>query len=237
MNNTTLLKKLLLPYNIGQNKIHIGPKYDGGYVLSKEILDNTDAVYSLGIGTECGFDYQLAELGYPIFMYESSHSTPPKQHENFHYKQLFINAEVLEKEIEFNGHKNKNLLLAMDIEGGEYQIFSTIPDSVLFNFKQIVFEVHDVLHNPNLAYILERLNHSYKLIHIHTNNNCIRSGAFSSGMSDGVPNVLELTYVHKSQYKAIPTIWDTCSPINDLDYKNQLDLDDVELNWWLNLHN
>ncbi len=80
---------------------------------------------------------------------------------------------------------------------------------------------------------MEKLNRNYCLIHIHTNNNCIRPGAYSSGMVDGVPNVLELTYIHKSEISEEPKVWVSISPIDGLDYKNQIDLPDVELNWWV----
>jgi hypothetical protein len=234
MNNTSTLKQLLLPYDIGHSKIHVGPKYDGGYVLSKELLDTTDAIYSLGIGGECGFDFELAELGYPIYMYESSHSAPPMAHKNFFYKQMVANSTSIKTEIEQNNHTGKRLLLAMDIEGGEYELLANIEDSVLFQFKQLTFEVHNVLYNSKIIPILERLNNNYVLIHIHTNNNCIRPGAFSSGVIDGVPNVIELTYIHRDEYTQPPVVWTCSSPIENLDYKNQLDLPDVELNWWMN---
>ena len=233
MNNIDILKKLLTPYDVGHTKIRIGPQHDGGYVVSKTLLAKTDAVYSLGVGTECGFDLELAQAGLPIYMFESSHPSPPLTHPNFFYTQAFVNSEVLERAVISNSHISSNLLLAMDIEGGEYSLLSAISDEFLFKFKQISFEVHDVLNNPSLISILEKLNNHYILIHIHANNNCIRPGAFSSGIVDGVPNVLELTYVHRSEVSNDPTISSVGSPIKDLDFKNQQDLPDVELNWWL----
>ena len=233
MNNITRLKELLTPYNIGHKKIHVGPEYDGGYVISENCLKATDAVYSLGIGTECDFDLQLAEQNYIVYQYESSFPAPPRVHPNFRYKQLHIGPGTLESEVENNNHLNSNLLLSMDIEGGEYEVLLNLKDSTLHNFKQIVFEIHDVLYNSNVIPLLERLTKSHCLIHIHANNNCIRQGAYSSGVHDGVPNVMELTYVHHSEYTQSPAKWDTESPINNLDFKNQIDLPEVSMNWWL----
>jgi hypothetical protein len=52
-------------------------------------------------------------------------------------------------------------------------------------------------------------------------------------MVDGIPNVLELTYVSRSEISETPKVWTSKSPIDGLDFKNQLDLPDVELNWWI----
>lgn len=230
MNDITQLKKLLTPYDLKHEKIRIGPKYDGGYVVDYDVLKQIDAVYSLGIGTECDFDLQLATMGYPIFMYEANFPEPPKKHDNFHYKQMFITSETIAAEFINNNHTDdKNLMLSMDIEGGEYELIGNISLENLGKFSQIVMEIHDVLHNPYAPYILEKINTQFLLCHIHANNNCISPGAFSSGMIDGMPNVLELTYINKN------TLIDSQSyPIENLDYKNQQHLPDVALNWWVN---
>lgn len=233
MNNTKQLKEILTPFDIGHTKIHLGPHYDGGYVISQDCLQVTDAVYSLGIGGECDFDLELANRGYKIYQYEAHSDGPPKQHDNFHFTRMFMNGENFQTEIIKNEHNNSSLLLSMDIEGGEYDLLLRTPELVLDRFNQICFEIHDVLHNPNIYSLLNKITKQFILVHIHANNNCIRFGAYSSGMSDGLPNVLELTYVHRKFITQEPKIQQQACPVPGLDYKNQFDLPEVDLNWWL----
>lgn len=233
MNNTKTIKEILTPFDIGHSKVHLGPHYDGGYVVSETCLANTKAVYSLGIGTECDFDLELAQRGLPIYQYEAHTNGPPKQHENFHFSRMFMTAQTFEQELHRAQHQPQSLLLSMDIEGGEYDLLINTDTTSLDKFNQLCFEIHDVLYNTEIYTLLNKINKQFVLIHIHANNNCIRSGAFSSGIRDQLPNVLELTYVHRNCVNQTPTVSKQACPIIGLDFKNQLDLEEVVLDWWI----
>lgn len=233
MNNVDKLKEILTPFDIGHSKIHLGPQYDGGYVISQDCLEKTDAVYSLGIGGECDFDLDLANRGFQIYQYEAFSEGPPKHHNNFHFTKMFMNGQNFKTEIVKNRHIDSSLFLSMDIEGGEYDLLNLTPESLLKCFNQICFEIHDVLYNPNIFSLLNKITSQFILIHIHANNNCIRPGAYSSGIFEGLPNVLELTYVNRELIKQDPKIQVHTCPINNLDFKNQPDLPEVTLNWWV----
>jgi hypothetical protein len=233
MNDTNTLKQLLTPYDVGHTKVHIGPEEDGGYVISYDCLEKTDAVYSLGVGEVCGFDVELANKGYKVYQYEAAHAKPFVDHENFVYNQMFMTGDNFSQELISNGHEGKTLMLSMDIEGGEYDLIIKTPIEVLDQFNQIAFEIHDVLFNPNVETILRKLEERFVLTHIHANNNCIRFGAYSSGMKDDVPNVLELTYINRRDITVEPTVSKRKCPDPNLDFKNQFDLPEVELKWWL----
>ena len=135
MNNTSIIKELLTPYDVGHKKIRFGPIKDGGYVISENLIKETDAVYSLGIADNCGFDLSMAELGFKVHMFESSHSNPPVTHPNFIFKQMFMNSSNMNNEIKTNNHLGKRILLKMDIEGSEYELFENIDIDVFLDFK------------------------------------------------------------------------------------------------------
>lgn len=233
MNDINTLKKLFTPYDVGHTKIHVGPQEDGGYVISYDCLEKTDAVYSLGVGEVCGFDVELADKGYKVYQYEAAHAKPFVDHANFVYKQMFMTGDNFSSEIVANGHQDKTLMLSMDIEGGEYDLIIRTPIEVLDQFNQIAFEIHDVLYNPSVETIINKLNEKFVLTHVHANNNCIRFGAYSSGMKDGMPNVLELTYINRKNITVEPTVSKQKCPDPNLDFKNQWDLQEVELDWWI----
>jgi hypothetical protein len=233
MNNINSLKQLLTPWDVGHKKIRIGPNEDGGYVLSEDCLAKTTAVYSLGVGPECRFDLELANRGHRIYQYESAHPRPLVDHKNFIYKNLFITGETFVEELTANSHPDKNLLLSMDIESGEYNLIGDTPSIVLGQFNQIVLELHDVLHNKNVEQLLHKLNERFVLIHLHANNYCNLPGAYSGGMFDGLPNVLELTYVNRREIKSVPVVSKQQCPDPVLDHRNYTGLPDILMNWWI----
>jgi hypothetical protein len=231
-NNTSTIKKILTPYEIGHTKIRIGPNEDGGYVISRNCLEKTDFVYSLGIGENCGFDVDLANKGYKVFQYESEYEVPFVNHENFVYKKMSVSGDNFATEVISNGHQDKNLMLSMDIEGGEYELILKTPSQILNNFNQIVFEIHDVLYNPDLENTLKKISENFILIHIHANNNCLNEGAYGYGIEDEVPNILELTYVNRKFVSKEPTISRARCPHPKLDFKNHSYFPEVSMKWW-----
>ena len=52
---------LLKIYDTEFNKIRIGPKYDGGYILLDEFLKKKNSLISLGVGDDIAFDLDFLE--------------------------------------------------------------------------------------------------------------------------------------------------------------------------------
>ena len=217
-----LVKRLLVPRNIGHDKIRIGPKHDGGYVVSRQCLENTTAVYSLGIGDDVEFDTEIAERGLPVYQYDGTIEQLPKLHENFHFKSLMMDSQTLTTEIHLNNHaSSENLLLKMDIEGYEYELIGNIDWKILDCFNQIVFEMHGCVNLDMVLPLLQKMSQQFVLIHLHSNNNDYRS-------NNGIPNVLELTWVNNRCFSST-----TSCPIIGLDYANFNDRPELLLDWWL----
>ena len=87
----------------------------------------------------------------------------------------------------------------MDIEGQEYEILASLPDSVLGRFKCIVLEIHGlqlVGSREGLAFLestIRRLLYNFDVAHFHGNN--YANALDIAGLR--IPPVGELTLVRK----------------------------------------
>lgn len=222
------IKRLLVPRNLGYEKIRIGPNSDGGYVVSKQHLQQTSIVYSLGIGDNCDFDCDLADRGLTIYQFDGSIKEPPKYNKNFIFNELKITAKTFSEYFVVNKHlTEKNILLKMDIEGGEFEFFRNIDWKILDCFNQIVFELH--VKKESDAYtakLLQKLSCQFVLIHIHAHEG--HPPKVKWNHETDIPDYLELTYVNNT---CIPV--ESASPIFGLDFPNRVGSSEVKLNWWL----
>lgn len=144
----------------------------------------------------------------------------------------------------FQAHKQKynlddaKILLKIDIEGGEYDIFNEAFFDELGNVSQIVIEFHFIKDRfSQFINIIEMLLVSFELIHIHGNN---ISGYFEVNCTDLegdkslmiIPNVMEMTFVKRNDIN--DSEFD-CKhidyPIKGLDFPNNPNEDDIELNF------
>lgn len=214
-----------------------GNKGDGGYV-TLNAFPKDSIVYSFGIGTDCGWDYAMAQKGMDIFMYDHTISRLPLSHKNFHFFKVgiadkegydnFGKVNSFENLIRENGHKeHHNIILKIDVEGAEFDSFLATPEATLAQFSQIIFEFHwfqDNLSQKKLD-VLKKLNITHQVVHLHGNNYS------TAGNVDGVfiPNVLEVTYVRKSDHN-----FSTCRdffPRKELDFPNNKHAPDIQLGY------
>jgi hypothetical protein len=63
------------------------------------------------------------------------------------------------------------------------------------------------------------------LVHIHGNNNSLK-------ISDGIADVLELTYIRKDCMSDNPNRSFIPCPINGLDHRNSHDRPEINMDWW-----
>lgn len=111
-----------------------------------------------------------------------------------------------------------NIFLKIDIEGGEYPWLLQIEDAQLSKFKQIVIEFHGITNDGyNCTYAdkvkcLENLSRTHYIVHAHGNNN--------GPVVNNIPDVIELTYVNKKYFDAVPEMNTQPLPIDNLDFPN-----------------
>ena len=91
---------LLIPKQvIGKEKILIGGKRDGSYVILND-FKNIKVAYSFGISKMIQFDKYLADRGIDVYMYDHTIKSLPYSNKKFHWKKIGI-----------SGKKNNNKLL------------------------------------------------------------------------------------------------------------------------------
>ena len=147
------LLRLLRPHRLqGTRKVRLGRHFDGGYVML-DLLEGTEAAYSLGINDDVSWDMDVAARGVPVFMYDHTIERLPAEHPLFNWKRIGVGGrsdpekriETLTELIHENGHDDAtNLVLKCDIEGAEWDMYGETSNQVLRKFKQIVTEVHEL---------------------------------------------------------------------------------------------
>ncbi len=223
----------LKPYYVGE-KIRLGRANDGGYVLPKQLLQDSECLFSYGINNDITFDEHYIQLtGKKVYAYDhtieniySKHpdlftwykeglsGTNKEQTDNFlnHYRQLKL---------------SKRVLLKIDVEGCEYEWLENTDIQKLASITTgIVIEFHylsDETYRNRFITILENLNKHFYLCHVH-GNNCGSTFEYKGYI---VPEVLELTFISKEIIKDVEL--DKASYPTELDSPNAAQLKDYVL--------
>jgi hypothetical protein len=230
MNNLDLLKVYKF-----DKKIRLGVNTDGGYVLA-DLDTNYDCYISAGIFNEESFSRDFINkyntnknnnYGFDgtINEYPYNYTT------NIQFIKKNINSfnNDNNSNLSFLTNKYNNIFLKMDIEGGEYPWLLQIDEKQLNKFKQIVIEFHGITNdgwgckNSQKAICLEKLAKTHFIIHAHGNN--------YGSVVNGIPDVIELTYVNKNYFNSVPEFNQKPLPIPNLDFSNS-GLSDINLNFY-----
>jgi hypothetical protein len=196
----------------GLKKIRIGNREaDGGYVMADD-FEGIDGALSLGIGHDISWDLEMCQHGVDIYQYDHTVEAPDagKDNPRLHFHQCGICGsegqhpkmktigEVLSQEM---AHHTGDLILKIDIDGYEWEVFEKMPVEILQRFRQICIEIHTPLGRPsqsdrrlrNLG-VLRKLNSIFAPVHLHANN------ASPPRVFCGyeVPKLLEITYIRRS---------------------------------------
>jgi len=209
---------------LGINKIRIGKKSDGGYILLDDFKD-VKIAYSLGISREISFDKVLADKGIDVYMYDHTIKKLPFENPRFHWKKVGIsgkneknkNMKKLSDLIKENGHINEhNMILKLDIESYEWDLFKELSINIISQFKYIVGEFHfNEKKKFNYYEILTKIQKTHQIFHLHCNN-C--AGKIINLYGYKICSLLEISLILKKDYH-FNKINETF-PIEGIDYKN-----------------
>ena len=219
----------VLHYN---NKIRLGCKKDGGYVIAN--VPKYDCYISAGVSNEESFSRDFINKfkmnKYNSFAFDGTiKSYPYKYTKNITFIKKNISSHKNNKKVNLHGLINhyNNIFLKMDIEGCEYDWLLSLNENKLNKFKQIVIELHGINDDSwGISYnkkieCLKLLSKTHHIIHIH-GNNCSR-------VQNGIPDVMEVTFVRKQLLNE--TILNCIPlPIKDLDYPCNTKKPDIVLN-------
>lgn len=198
--------KIARPFTTNHELIRIGGRGDGGYLVPND-LDGIKACFSPGVNTTADFEEKMAELGIPSFMADYSVDGSPINNPLFDFEKKFLGNKsdkiymTLEDWVSRKAPKDGDLILQMDIEGGEYPTIEAAPLDVLKRFRIIVIEFHRLRRLRDQAWYykilstFEKLNKDFHIVHIHPNNYS-RLGIYR-GVK--IPGVMEFTFLRKDR--------------------------------------
>ena len=211
------------------NKIRVGRNADGGYVIAD--VGDYDSYISCGIGGDDSVSNIVIDK-YKIqnnFAYDGTIEEYPKNgYPGMNFFKKNIGETNTDKTTNLKDilSSYSNILIKMDIEGGEYDWINSLSESELLKIKQLVIEFHGV--NPDTPHqdwgclnskkpaLFKKLTTTHCLIHAHGNN----FSKLSQTDNIKVPNVIELTYVRKDVMNGKFSLNKTPLPIKHLDYPN-----------------
>jgi len=216
-NRAKALIDLLKVFEVENGKyVRKGTRCDGGYVMLDHAINNS-IVYSLGIGWDVSWDLDMANIGCQVYQYDHTIEKLPLENPNFHWSKLGIgtannndqNFETISSLILKNGHAHReDLILKIDIEGGEWEILEEIEENVLCQFSQIVGEFHNLFGIADadkgriILNVFETLNKHFQLIHLHVNN----SGSVGNIGGITIYETYELTYVRRRDHSFVKSM-------------------------------
>jgi hypothetical protein len=215
----------LHPVSCEKELVRMGPEGDGGYLVPDD-LEGIQACFSPGVSSISGFEKKCAELGMQVFLADKSVDSAAEEHERFHFTKKFIGVisddDFMTLDSWVNDSmpdKDAELLLQIDIEGYEYEVFLATPSDLLRRFRIIVVEFHQLdsfWSRPFFSLAsraFEKILQTHTCLHIHPNNSC------GSVKKDGneIPHAMEFTFLRND--RVTKTGYVKSFP-NPLDYKN-----------------
>jgi len=139
-----------------------------------------------------------------VFLADASVDGPAESHPRFVFRKKFVGVTSDDIFMTLDDWVNESvpgtrsdLLLQIDIEGYEYEVFIGVSDALLRRFRIIVAEFHD-LHQlwdwsrfRIASRAFEKLLQTHTCVHIHPNN----SGGLVSMDGIGIPQTAEFTFL------------------------------------------
>ncbi|WJJ00164.1 FkbM family methyltransferase [Helicobacter pylori] len=215
------LIKSLHPIKTEHELVRWGSQHDGGYLIPKD-FKGIRALFSPGVGNESAFEedfYRQCKLANHndiyiyIYMADKSVNEPilniPK--ENYSFIKKFIGCTDNEDFITLDTWVNNSqvgegdLMLQMDIEGGEYLALISASDTLLNRFRIIALEIHLLKYLWDNNYFemvqsaLNKILKTHYCVHLHPNNCC--APHHHRGVS--IVEVIECTFIRKDRVKHI----------------------------------
>jgi len=195
----------------------VGENYDGGYIICADGLKNSGlkGAYSYGISGYDGWGMDIAQrYKIPLYEYDCFNKNAPKPcsgcQVKFSPECIRGNNETnpnsafktFTEHIKLNGQSNappSSLMLKVDVEGAEWNVFESENASTLSQVRQITTELHHLQHKHKHGHYLKAvrslLDAGFSIAHLHGNNHgpLVKFGRYA------VPAVLELTMVRRPE--------------------------------------
>jgi hypothetical protein len=217
----------LHPITTDKGLIRLGPKGDGGYLVPND-LEAVHACISPGVDKICEFEKDCADLGMKVLLADKSIDDLPEWHDSFIFIRKYLGSITNNDFCTLDDLVNSmlpnsryDLILQMDIEGFEYEVFLSTSDWLMKRFRIIVVEfhwLHQLWNKPLFNVITNAFNkilQTHSVVHIHPNN----SSDFVLRKNEiEIPSIMEFTFLRND--RIIKKQYANSFP-HDLDCDNQ----------------
>jgi hypothetical protein len=222
--------------------VRVGGENDGGYLVPA-FLEEIDYCFSPGVDYTATFEAALGKrYGVKSFLADASVSSAPASGFEHEFLKKFLGARTDGDFITLsdwvgasNIEEDANVVLQMDIEGGEYDVLLFESAEFFARFPWMVIEFHrcDRLFLKDFHVIFstcfEKIFRNFSICHVHPNNCC------GIAVVEGVelPRVVEVTFVRNDLVDRL-RIGDPVSLPHRLDMKNVPENEDIMMPavWW-----
>ncbi|MCH9664688.1 MAG: FkbM family methyltransferase [Gammaproteobacteria bacterium] len=214
----------LRPIDAGHKLIRVGCQdSDGGYLIPDD-FEGIGACFSPGVSKMADFEKDMVKRGISCYLADGTVNKAPISDKSIHFTKKNLAKENSDnKDMSFwqklfrskpqemrldtwmNQHSyDGDLILQIDIEGYEYEVFDSIGDKTLNKFRIIVAEFHDLgnlltyqRHSKGsiIHKVFKKLAKNFSVVHIHPNN---ANPSHLWGEYE-VPNLLEVTFLRKDR--------------------------------------
>ncbi len=191
--------------------IRVGPERDGGYLVPDDFAGLVTC-FSPGVGDSSAFEDAIYGLfGVRSLLADGTVTGPPKPEDHLSFTQKNIQpydselTMTLESWVSTSSSPSDELILQMDIEGGEYAAILGLSAERLLQFRILILEFHslDALQTNFGFQIIEatfkKLLQHFHVVHIHPNNCCPAKNI--NGVN--VPPVMEFTLLRKDRSRSV----------------------------------
>ena len=179
---TVTLPKIFQPFHC-EDLIRLGKINDGGYLVNRQDVINSNNLLSLGIGEDWSFEKDFILINdCKIVAYDSSLNKSRMRYNKTledSYNIFFTgNKYHVEKNIGAGPNDvpfvdtstEKNTFLKCDIEGAEYDILYDLI-KLTKQYTGMVIEFHEINKSNNFHNLINFISKvDHKLVHIHINN-------------------------------------------------------------------
>jgi hypothetical protein len=220
--------EVLTVYQSQHEKIRLGKDYDGGYIICNIPNIKYDCLLAGGIENDLSFEEDFVKM-YEIkcYAYDGTINEINTTEKNIEFIKKNINNNNNNNETNLHDiiDSYENIMVKMDIEGGEIPWINSLNENQMNKFVQIVMEFHNPFSENELA-VFKKINKTHLLVHFHANNCCgVRNikGTY-------IPNIFECTYINK-KYLNLPYELNKNIIPSDIDMKNVLSNDEIIINY------
>ena len=161
-----------------------GSANDGGYLMCENLIEQLDAAYSYGVGSNDDWSCEVSRRYHvPVHEYDCFDPARPTCNGGtliFHNECIGDRTaelasrffDTLENQMRKNGdspESGRRVIIKIDIEGAEWDALLATSDELLSSLPQITMEMHGY-NDPKILEVLRKLKRNFYLVNLHFNN-------------------------------------------------------------------